>query len=643
MNVDNFADQVNVIRCVVDEPRSAGKTATRWLGVIGVFLEELDVAIEELREQNEELRLNQHLIGKESERYRDLFDLAPDGYFVTNELGVIVEANRAACEALHISPIGLEGKPLSVYVEPPDRRKFRRLVHDVATDRSPRAIELRMQPRDRLPFDAEFTVRAAATRSGESIELRWVLRNVAGRNRRVKELQATVAALQLRVDANAGELRDLLQTMDGNEAVESRLIELEQDARGQIAALSSTRQALSSTLDVQGSLEVLLSAIIPSVGDWAIAALVNEEGTLTEVATSHRDTHIAKRLRSALSPETLSPGSLLCHGPAVLKHGLPRFSQKGEPLPTSMEFPPVLSWMAADATELSLMCVPLRSRGQVIGVLEVGRDRSRPPFNSDDLAFALDLTGPSSLAVDNARLFERSQVAVAARDQFLSVAAHELRTPITVVRGYAQILSRRFSDERAVDVSRAIRMAHEIEKQADHLAAIVDSLLDVSVTGSGYLKLARMPVEISSIVSQQIEIARVRTQRHTFVAAVEPGVIAPVDSMRFEQVVANLLDNAIKFSLDGGPITVSLERTSDEKVRFTVRDHGLGVDPSHRSRIFDRFYQAHGRTDIRGLGLGLFISREIMRLHGGDLQAEFPSNGDTMFIAELPISEYSAA
>ncbi|MGA7671492.1 MAG: ATP-binding protein [Nitrolancea sp.] len=643
MNVDAFAQQVDVIRAVVDEPRSAGKAASRWLSVVNVFLEELDVAIEELREQNEELRLNQHLIGKETERYRDLFNLAPEGYLVTNELGVIIEANRAACEALHISPIGLEGKPLSVYVDPADRRAFRRLLHDVGNDRSSRIIELRIQPRDRLSFDAEFTVQAAASRSEESIELRWVLRNVTGRNRRVKEMRAMVSALQTRVDSNAGELRDLLQSLDGKEVDHSILSETDQVARSQKTALTSTKEALSAALDVHELLDVLLSAIVPTVGDWAIAALVNEEGTLSEAAAVHRDPHALVRLSALLTGQSANPGSLVCHGHSVLKQGMPQFSPKGEPLPTGVEFPRALSWMAVDPTDLSLMCVPLRSRGQIIGVLEVGRESSRSSFDSDDLAYALELTGPSSLAVDNARLFERSQVAVAAREQFLSVAAHELRTPITVVRGYAQILTRRFSGDRAIDAARAVRMAREIEKQADHLASLVDQLVDVSRAESGNLALRPESANVSAIVMHQVELAQLTTDRHSFATSIDPEILADVDTVRFEQVVSNLLDNAIKFSLDGGLIDVSLTRTPEDKVQFTVSDRGVGVDPAHRARIFDRFYQAHGRADIRGLGLGLFISREIMRLHGGDLQAQFPSNGDTMFVAELPIFNSSVA
>ncbi len=469
--------------------------------------------------------------------------------------------------------------------------------------------------------------------------LRWVVRDVTHRDRRLRETEATNSALQGRVDANAIELRDLLTIADDGNSRESGPSVDGVKPGARLAAIAATSKALSSSLDVRQSLDVLFSAAIPAIGDWAVAALVCEDGSLVEVAATHREQELAERLDCALTSDSFATGSLLSCGRAVLNSGLPQFSPKGEPFASDTENVEILSWMADDPAELSVMAVPLRSRGSVIGVLEVGRNHQRSSFDSDDLAFALELTGPSSLAVDNARLFEQSQVATAARDDFLSVAAHELRTPITVVRGYAQILARRFSGDRAIEPTRAVRMAHEIEKQTDHLAAIVESLVDVSRVASQQIALRRATVELSEIVSNQVETVRLKTERHRFTTAIEPGIVAIVDAVRFEQVVASLLDNAVKFSVEGGPIAVSLERTSDGTVRFTVRDHGMGVDPAHRSRIFERFYQAHGRADIRGLGLGLFISREIMQLHGGDLRAEFPSNGDTVFVAELPISD----
>jgi len=107
------------------------------------------------------------------------------------------------------------------------------------------------------------------------------------------------------------------------------------------------------------------------------------------------------------------------------------------------------------------------------------------------------------------------------------------------------------------------------------------------------------------------------------------------DPVRLDQVVTNLLDNAIKYSPDGGPIVVAVE-PSQEAVCISVTDRGIGVPPEHREHIFDRFYTAHPGTYSSGLGLSLHMSREVVRLHGGSLEAEFPEGGGARFVVSLP-------
>jgi signal transduction histidine kinase len=112
-----------------------------------------------------------------------------------------------------------------------------------------------------------------------------------------------------------------------------------------------------------------------------------------------------------------------------------------------------------------------------------------------------------------------------------------------------------------------------------------------------------------------------------------------LDPLRIEQVLTNLLDNAIKYSPDGGQIHISLSREADN-VRLSVRDHGVGVPVEHRGHIFDRFYQAHAGgplTSMAGMGLGLYISRQIVELHGGSIDAEFPDDGGTRLVVSLPV------
>ncbi len=636
MDIESFAQQVDLIRDVVHTPRSPGKAASRWLGVLDVFIEELDVSIEELRQQNEELHLTQHLLGQETERYRNLFHLAPDGYIITDLMGVIREANQTAATILQVEPRNLTGKPLSVFVDPEHRRAFRRLLLSVQSGTPLEELDVKLRPRGRASFEAELAVRVGQDVAGEPDVLRWTLRDLTARNHSLNEARSLGALLEQQLSSQAVELEQA-------HTREIRAAGLADLAQQRLSTLSDVSDTLSSSADSRTPLTVLLSSVIPTMADWGVVALLDDAGTLIEREFKHVDAALDQSHTCALSDQSFEPGSMLCCASSVLKSGMPHVLAKGGSFSPECTAPRALDWIPHDdPARISVMAVPLRSRGTVLGVLEMGRGVSWPAFNSDDLTFALELTGRSSLALDNAVLYERSQVAANVRDQFLAVAAHELRTPITILRGYAQILSKQLSGTATLDPVKAYRMARAIEQQSDHLTSLVEQLVDVSRAESGKLAIRPVATDVSQLITSQVENAQLTTARHQFEHQITPDIWASVDAVRFEQVVSNLLDNAIKFSINGGPIAVTFDRANDDRLRLTVADRGIGIEPFHRERIFERFYLGHQRSDIRGLGLGLFISREIMRLHGGDLSVKFPKSGMTMFVAEFPVDTGTA-
>jgi signal transduction histidine kinase len=164
----------------------------------------------------------------------------------------------------------------------------------------------------------------------------------------------------------------------------------------------------------------------------------------------------------------------------------------------------------------------------------------------------------------------------------------------------------------------------------------VAQLLDVSRIEGGKLVLECVITDLTSLVQGAALAAQDSTDRHTLVVQARSKVSALVDPLRLEQVLTNLLDNAIKYSPQGGPIEVELVQPSPGRVRLSVRDRGIGIPPEMREQIFNRFYQAHSDAHISGIGLGLYISRQIVELHGGELRAEFPDDGGTCFIVDLP-------
>jgi signal transduction histidine kinase len=251
----------------------------------------------------------------------------------------------------------------------------------------------------------------------------------------------------------------------------------------------------------------------------------------------------------------------------------------------------------------------------------------------------------NDLAIANARL--RAEIAErkraeALRDEFLSVAAHELKTPLTSLRGFAQLLLRQLDRDETPDPVRTRQALSAIDQQSAKLARLVGQLLDVSRLDAGRLVLERKVADVVGLVEDVVATARVNTFRHEFSVRAPGAALALVDPLRLEQVLRNLVDNAIKYSPNGGPIEIEVSKDRATGVRVTVADRGLGVPRKHRPRIFERFHQAHPEHRLGGMGLGLYISRQIAELHEGTLTAEHPKAGGTRFVLVVPVGAPSA-
>jgi PAS domain S-box-containing protein len=222
------------------------------------------------------------------------------------------------------------------------------------------------------------------------------------------------------------------------------------------------------------------------------------------------------------------------------------------------------------------------------------------------------------------------------RDEFMAVAAHELRTPVTSVMGQSQLALRQLSRDDSTDKARIARSLEVIVRQAGKLSQLISQLLDISRLEAGKLTIERERSDLVPVVAQVVDSARLLGTPHEISVEAPPLLEADVDALRFEQVVTNLVTNAIKYSPGGGAVEVVL-RVVGRNVELSVRDHGLGVPPEKRAHIFERFYQAHGDNQQQGLGLGLYIGTQIVELHGGQIRAEFPDDGGSRFVVTLPL------
>ena len=230
----------------------------------------------------------------------------------------------------------------------------------------------------------------------------------------------------------------------------------------------------------------------------------------------------------------------------------------------------------------------------------------------------------------------QAEEALRLHDQFLVVAAHELKTPITSLLASAQLIARQVDRGAVLDPARLKDRVRTIDRQADKLGRLVTQLVDVGRLEAGDLSLDRTETDVTALVQGVVDAVQMQSPRHALVIRAPGRVGALVDPLRMEQVVTNLLDNAIKFSPGGGTVEVEVSTPDAATVRLAVSDPGIGIPPDRRGRIFERFYQAHTDDHRSGMGLGLYLSRQIVERHGGHIEAEFPPQGGTRLVVTLP-------
>jgi PAS domain S-box-containing protein len=707
---------------------------------LGVTLEELRVVEEELRRQNAELEKSRRATETEKLRYRELFDLAPDGYVTTDLYGMIKEANRAAGELLGVSPVHLAGKPLANYVAMSQRLAFRGGINRLQRVGRREDWRVRIQPRRGAPFDARITASVVHDWDGTPIGYRWLIREESPAVGRVTVglPESAVAEERRGIEDEAEGLRALLRGID--------LIVWEADARtgrcwyispraeqvlgypaeswtdepgfwGEIIhaedrALAASRRARCLREGKGGELEYRVVAADGRVV-WfreSIGVEFDEDGRPRVMRGCLWDISRRKKVERRIYTDRrklaehlsdvwhlyLLGGQLLATlelGPVleeilsavaaiqgaelaalrlldrdrgeletVVSLGLPpeyleRFGRipvgeqacgravaRGEPI-VVVEDVEAESGDAAGWAEPSRLggfracySVPLVTRrGEVIGTIATFfREPHRPSPRQVQLVQHYVLQAADAL--DNARAHKEVHDADRRKEEFLATLAHELRNPLAAIQTSAHLLHAEVADAELLDEAREV-----IIRQVRHMSRLAEDLLDVTRVSRGTMRLRTEPVDLAEAVARAVEDVRplVDARRHELVVAMPEGkLILDADPTRLEQVLANLLTNAAKYTDPGGRIELAAEREADEVV-IRVRDSGIGLAPEALVGLFQLFSQVDvGQDRSRGgLGIGLALVKSLVELHGGSVWAssDGPGHGSE-FTARLPLA-----
>lgn len=411
-------------------------------------------------------------------------------------------------------------------------------------------------------------------------------------------------------------------------------------ARRSLSAIAEASAVLSSQLDFHATLRSIARLAVPMLADTCVVDVLEESGTMRRVAvaaTSHSIEHMLQEMM-----QRFPTGSRESLRYQVLGTGQPILvARTDESWIKRVAVDPEHAAMLRSLAQRSYLYLPLRARGRTFGAIGLATLDGRRPFTDADIPPAQEIALRAAVALDNARLYEEAQEANHAKDEFLATVSHEVRTPLNAILGWSQMLR-----DGELDEETSAHAVEAIERNAKAQAQIIEDILDVSRVIAGKLRLEPRRVNVAAVVSAALDSVRPPAEAAsvTLIADVPsdlPDIVA--DPGRLQQVLWNLLLNAIKFTPAGGRVTLEV-RAENSEIILSVVDTGAGIEPEFLPFVFERFRQADGGSVRRhgGLGLGLAIVRAIVQMHGGRVGAESAGLGQgSTFTVRLPVAEFA--
>lgn len=389
----------------------------------------------------------------------------------------------------------------------------------------------------------------------------------------------------------------------------------------ELKTINRIGQLLSSTLDIPQIFRILARetrAVLPWDG-FFIATAQNGSDQIQIIFMTSEGDEIAQRIiprGAGLTGRAMESGE-----PVV-------YDRAGDEKSISVE-----DTIRGRRRPRSILVAPMMFGRQALGAISVQSFQAEA-YARQHVQLLQTLASQTAIALRNAQLLRSEQKAIAERDEFLSLTTHEIKNPLTSVRGYLEIAREAIRGSKNDEALDALDVVHE---EAMKIQRFAEDLLEVSRIGGGKFSIHLETADFSEIIRRVVNRYADTSDREIVLRISDR--IPPIegDPTRLGQVVENLVSNAVKYSSAGTRIDIELE-SDEEWVRLRVRDQGVGIPEAQISLIFERFYRVEeaGQT-IKGTGLGLFITREIIRMHGGAIRAESSPGDGSVFIVELPV------
>lgn len=399
--------------------------------------------------------------------------------------------------------------------------------------------------------------------------------------------------------------------------------------------IAEASRVLAASPDFADAADRLARLFVPALGDWCVIHVIDEEGKVRRAAVAQADpsrADLARRLMECPPPamdRIEAAWTALRAGKTYLLTDLPdEILGMGA---ASAEHLAVLQ----EAGATSELMVPFMVRGHLTGWASFTLTRPGRTYEPPDIALAEEVARHVAQALDNARLYQEARDANAAKDQFLAVLSHELRNPLSPILTGVEVLRRTIPPDLRTDRTLAL-----VERNVKLQARLISDLLDLSRIRRGKLSLQREPISLDGATRMVVESTQAEAGAAglSLKAEITPGLWVLGDLDRLQQIVLNLLTNAIKFTPAGGEVRVRVDR-GDGAGRVIVEDTGIGIDSALMPQLFEMFRQGEvGGRRVRGLGIGLALVKGLAELHGGRVWAESDGVGKgSRFTVELPL------
>ena len=425
---------------------------------------------------------------------------------------------------------------------------------------------------------------------------------------------------------------------------ERRRLEEEMQVQAERAQILADAGAFfASNIDPVWVTQAIAERVAEVLGDWAAVILKSSDSSELRVASIyHREMASLGLAWSYIYRQPLVVGEGIIG--QVVSTGYPSLTQD---LGTAEAAAPGLEggYHAAPMKLASLLILPLRTRREMLGALVIAAYDPEHAMTDEKLPLAEILAERAALAIENAKLYTeqvdaRRKVEDLSRlkDEFLSIASHELRTPVTSIKGYTQLAKTLIHEHDLKTSEEYLDIALD---QIDRMSRLILELLDVSRIETGRLEIRREPIPWTTFVSDVVHRHPTALSERRFQLNLPVGHKRVLgDRDRLEQVLGNLMENAVKYSPDGSEILVSVEDRGDQLVT-SVADRGIGIPSDELGQVFERFHRGRqvSSTNYGGLGLGLYITKQIVERHGGSIWVESREGQGTTFSFSLPVAQ----